>query len=46
MIPGNQGIWTFIPKKVKKGRAHDISYQEGTFEWGLKGESREKFKGV
>ena len=32
MIPVNQGIWTSIPEKVKKVRAHDISYQGGTFE--------------
>ena len=26
MIPVNQGIWTSLPEKVKKGRAHNISY--------------------
>ena len=42
MLPVNQGIWTSVPEKVKKGRAHDISYQGMTFEWG----GGEKFKGV
>ena len=26
MILVNQGIWTSLPEKVKKGRAHNISY--------------------
>ena len=44
MIPVNQGIWASVPEKVKKGKAHDISYQGGGLWMG--GESGEKFKGV
>ena len=35
MISVYQGIGTSVPEKVKVGGAHDVSYQGGTFEWGV-----------
>ena len=46
MIPVNQGIQISIPQKVKKRRAHDISYQGGTFAWAREGEKHLRGSGT